>query len=161
MEGGDYMVHKKEYKTDMSQALLYGIVGALIGGGVVLLIASNAVTTGNTSMMRMMGMGRHIQSMDEHHGEDHMKEVEETEHLRSMDGMMESMRSSLNGLTGDDFDKAFLTGMIVHHQGAIDMAKEATKSAKHEEIKNLANDIINAQTIEIGQMKLWQKEWGY
>lgn len=155
------MAHKKEIRTNKTEPLLYGVIGVLVGAGAILLLASNAVNTGNTNMMRMMGMAGHLSSMDEHHVEDHMQEAEETEHLRSMSGMMESMRSSLNGLTGDEFDKAFLSEMIVHHQGAIDMANAAKQNAKHEEIKNLANDIINAQTSEISQMKLWQKDWGY
>jgi uncharacterized protein (DUF305 family) len=64
-------------------------------------------------------------------------------------------------LTGDDFDKAFLSEMIVHHQGAIDMATLAKQNAKHDEIKKLADDIVVAQTKEIGEMKQWQQQWGY
>ncbi len=74
---------------------------------------------------------------------------------------MEDMMNGLDGKTGDDFDKAFISEMIQHHQGAIDMAKEAQKNAKHEEVKSLANDIVTAQEKEISQMKDWQKQWGY
>ena len=48
-----------------------------------------------------------------------------------------------------------------HHQGAIDMAKPAATNALHQEVKDLAKEIIAAQTKEITQMQLWQKEWGY
>ena len=74
---------------------------------------------------------------------------------------MADMVNSLKGKIGDDFDKAFILGMIEHHQGAIDMANEAKKSAKHEEIKQMADEIISAQSKEIDMMRQWQKEWGY
>jgi uncharacterized protein (DUF305 family) len=69
------------------------------------------------------------------------------------------MCNGLNNKTGDVFDKAFLSEMIAHHQGAIDMANAALKNAKHQEIKDLANAIISAQTKEINQMKEWQVTW--
>ncbi len=37
--------------------LLYGIIGILIGGVIVWFLATQAVNTSNSSMMRMMGMG--------------------------------------------------------------------------------------------------------
>lgn len=64
-------------------------------------------------------------------------------------------------LSGDDFDKAFIAEMIVHHQGAIDMARLIPERAKHDELKELGEDILSAQTSEIEQMRSWQKEWGY
>jgi uncharacterized protein (DUF305 family) len=74
---------------------------------------------------------------------------------------MDDMMSELKGKTGDDFDKAFIEMMIPHHQGAIDMARAAQQSAKHQEIKNMADDIISAQQSEIDMMRGWQKSWGY
>lgn len=76
-----------------------------------------------------------------------------------MSDMMGSMMSGLNGRTGDDFDRAFLAEMIVHHKGAVEMAKAALADAKHAEIKAMAQAIISAQTAEIAQMKDWQKSW--
>ena len=64
-------------------------------------------------------------------------------------------------LTGEDYDKMFLANMIAHHQGAVDMANLALTSAKHQEIKDMANNIISAQTKEIGDMQSWQTAWGY
>jgi len=76
-----------------------------------------------------------------------------------MSSMMMDMNAALRGKTGDDFDQAFLSEMIVHHQGAIDMAELALTGAKHQEIKDLAKEIVNAQTKEIAEMKTWQKSW--
>ncbi len=74
---------------------------------------------------------------------------------------MEQMMEGLKGKTGDDFDKAFISEMIEHHQGAINMAQEAKVNAKHDEIKKMADDIISTQTTEINMMKQWQMDWGY
>lgn len=77
----------------------------------------------------------------------------------SMADMMTSMNAELKGKTGDAFDQAFLAEMIVHHQGAVEMAQLALTNAKHQEIKDLANGIISAQNKEIGEMRAWQKSW--
>lgn len=76
-----------------------------------------------------------------------------------MDSAMDGMMSALEGKKGDEFDKAFLSEMIVHHQGAVKMAEAARTSAKHSEIKQMAQDIITAQTGEIKQMQTWQTSW--
>lgn len=77
----------------------------------------------------------------------------------SMADMMTSMNAELSGKTGDLFDQAFLAEMIVHHQGAVEMAELALTNAKHQEIKDLATGIISAQNKEIADMKLWQTDW--
>jgi len=76
-----------------------------------------------------------------------------------MQAEMDSMMAGLAGKTGDDFDKAFLAEMIMHHKGAVDMAEAALQNAKHDEIKQMADAIISAQTNEINQMKSWQEAW--
>ena len=77
------------------------------------------------------------------------------------DMSMGQMTDDLKNKTGDDFDKAFISSMIEHHQGAIDMAKFAEKNAKHDEIKSMSNDIVTAQSAEIDMRKKWQSDWGY
>ena len=57
------------------------------------------------------------------------------------------------------FDQRFIEAMISHHQGAIDMAQMAQHMAEHEEIKTLADAIIEAQQAEIQQMQSWLQEW--
>ncbi len=47
----------------------------------------------------------------------------------------------------------FLTMMIEHHEGAIDMAKTEKTEGIYGPAKTLADDIITAQTAEIAQMK--------
>ena len=74
---------------------------------------------------------------------------------------MNDMNKELEGLSGDDYDKAFIEMMIAHHEGAVDMAELIPSRAKHDEIKSLGEAIITAQTKEIADMKQWQKDWGY
>lgn len=72
-----------------------------------------------------------------------------------------NMTTTLDGKSGDEFDEAFIAKMIVHHQGAIDMAKLAEGNAKHDDVKSLANEIVAAQSKEISQLRDWQAQWGY
>lgn len=74
---------------------------------------------------------------------------------------MASMTDKLKGLSGDAFDKAFLSSMIEHHQSAINMAYSGQTNAQHQEVKTLTKAIVDAQSKEIVQMKQWQKDWGY
>ncbi len=74
---------------------------------------------------------------------------------------MAGMTDKLKGLSGDAFDKAFLSSMIEHHQSAINMAYPGQTNAQHEEVKTLTKAIVAAQSKEIAQMKQWQKDWGY
>lgn len=96
-----------------------------------------------------MKEGRHMMADGKMMNDDHM----------SMSDMMMDMNAALRGKTGDEFDQAFLSEMIVHHEGAVEMAKLALTSAKHQEIKDLANAIISAQNTEIASMKGWLKTW--
>ena len=79
--------------------------------------------------------------------------------MSNMEHMMDDMNAGLVGKTGDDFDKAFIDEMIVHHQGAIDMAEMVITTSMRPELVKLANDIIVAQTNEIEMMSKWRAEW--
>lgn len=76
-----------------------------------------------------------------------------------MEHSMEAMMSGLEGKTGDVFDKAFLEEMIVHHEGAVEMAEALLKNTERPELQKLGKDIISAQTGEIEMMKGWLQEW--
>lgn len=51
-----------------------------------------------------------------------------------------------------DPDLAFNCGMLVHHQGAIDMARIELKYGKDDQSRKMAEMIIEAQTKEITEM---------
>jgi Domain of unknown function (DUF305) len=132
-----------------SRLKMWGIVLAVVGTVACLLtIGARGTLWGGMSMSGTSEMKmEHMQKMDM--GDD------------AMSMSMNDMSAILKGKTGDAFDKAFVEGMIPHHQGAIDMAREALKNAKHDEIKRMARDIISAQQREIDQMNQWLKDWGY
>lgn len=65
----------------------------------------------------------------------------------------------MDTLSGDDFDRTFLDMMILHHQGAIAMAKEAFDKVEHAELKALSQQIIDVQQREIDRMTQWKSMW--
>lgn len=65
----------------------------------------------------------------------------------------------LEQLSGDAFDKAFLTEMTMHHAMAVMMARPVVANASHPELQGLATNIINDQTREIAQMRGWARDW--
>lgn len=56
-----------------------------------------------------------------------------------------------------DPDEAFVRGMIPHHQGAVEMARIALRTARDEKIKTWAANIIRDQEREIAEMEAWLK----
>ena len=141
----------------MKTEYLYAVIGLLGGVLLAILFTTNVVNNNNTQMMRMMGMHTQNTQDAKTEGMSQMHEQMMGDDEMSMSGMV----NALEGKTGDGFDKAFIEQMIPHHQGAIEIAKLAQQYAKHDEIKNLADDIIAAQTKEINMMKQWQSSWGY
>lgn len=117
--------------TMVPKALLGGVVGFILGG----LVVSTAATW--------------LEEQPETR-----PEITTTDHNRSIN-------NRLGGLSADSFDKAFLEEMIIHHEGAIEMARLAQTNAKHDEIKQLGRSIMSAQSQEIDMMQTWQGDWGY
>lgn len=64
--------------------------------------------------------------------------------------MMRDMHSS--GFSGDP-DRDFLAMMIPHHEGAIDMARLVLIHGRDPLVRQLAEDIIASQTVEISGMR--------
>ncbi|WP_442028634.1 DUF305 domain-containing protein [Pseudoduganella sp. RAF53_2] len=60
-------------------------------------------------------------------------------------------KAPMNGQSEHDF----MTMMIPHHQGAVDMAKAVLLYSQDPEVRNLALGIIAEQQIEIQQMQAW------
>lgn len=71
-------------------------------------------------------------------------------------GMMGGQTSDIEALNiAPDFDKAFLEEMIPHHQMAVMMAQMLLSGSNRTEMKQLAQDIIDAQNAEIELMRSW------
>jgi len=60
----------------------------------------------------------------------------------------------------NDADTEFAQMMILHHQGAIEMAAMAEGRAQSEEVQQLSSDIQFAQQPEIDLMTSWLEAWG-
>ncbi len=65
----------------------------------------------------------------------------------------ETMMKNMSGPYTGDTDRDFVSHMIPHHQGAIDMAEVELKRGKDPEMKRLAANIVKAQKEEIAYMK--------
>ena len=83
-----------------------------------------------------------------------------------MTGMLShAQMAALAAVTGAEFERLWLQGMIYHHQGALDMAREQQEHqfASHREpfgIDAMVDDMLNSQRAEITRMKTWLVEWG-
>jgi hypothetical protein len=122
------------------ESIMFGVVGLLIGVIIAGGTAGYSVNHSNSGMMRIIGVNdSRINSFD----------MSTNETLDDNSTSMTGTVNTLRGKTGDDFDKAFISGMI------------SQQNAKHDEVKTLAGNIITAQTAEINQMKEWQLKWGY
>lgn len=61
------------------------------------------------------------------------------------------MMPKLVGLSPEALDIAYMTGMVAHHQGAIDMARDLQKFTQRTELQTLAKNIIDSQQQEINE----------
>ena len=132
------------------------IIGALLLGGIggYAIADSNSfdmeeIRMANTTHMMPDGsmMGSGVGKMNEDMGD------------MSMAEMMTVMNNDLGTKSGEEFEIAFLEGMIDHHVGAVDMAELVLKNTERPELVRLANEIIVAQEGEIELMREWRQAW--
>ncbi|MDR7154100.1 uncharacterized protein (DUF305 family) [Sphingobium xenophagum] len=74
--------------------------------------------------------------------------------LAENDEAMERMMAAMHVAPTGNIDKDFVTMMIPHHQGAIDMARALLRSSRNEPLRRLAQEIIVTQEDEIRAMRL-------
>jgi uncharacterized protein (DUF305 family) len=73
---------------------------------------------------------------------------------------IEAMRMDMDlGVADENYDRRFLETMILHHQTAVEMAEDVLEKSERSEIKELANNIITSQQMEIDQMNGWLNDW--
>ena len=73
-------------------------------------------------------------------------------------GMNHSTSMEL-GPADAEFELRFIDAMTPHHQGAVEMAKEAQQKSKRPEIQKLTANIIKSQNKEITELKQWRQAW--
>jgi uncharacterized protein (DUF305 family) len=87
-----------------------------------------------------------MQSWIDGKSESHMHDME-------MGGMLTAEElETLASLKGAAFDQMFLTAMIAHHEGALDMV-DMISGSTNSEVKTLAANIVTSQSAEIEAMK--------
>ena len=83
-----------------------------------------------------------------------------------MTGMLsKAQMAALAASSGKQFEKLWLEGMIYHHQGALDMAREMQErqfetGRQTYGIDLLVEDITEVQRAEINKRKTWLVKWG-
>jgi uncharacterized protein (DUF305 family) len=78
-------------------------------------------------------------------------------HHMTMSGMLtDAQLAQLEAARGVDFDRAYLHLMIQHHLGALKMVDDlfqAPLAGQEVDVNVFANDVVTAQTVEIGIMQ--------
>ena len=73
--------------------------------------------------------------------------------MDGMAGMSEEDMQALEDANGPEAGDLFLEQMIVHHEGAIEMADDVLADGEHPGVLELAENIIASQTAEIELMR--------
>ncbi len=74
--------------------------------------------------------------------------------MGGMNGMMTPQQmTELENASGAEFDRLFLQMMIVHHEGAVEMARAEQVDGKNPQAIELAKQIESTQTEEIARMQ--------
>ncbi len=74
------------------------------------------------------------------------------------DGRYRAMMPDLSRLEDNQVIPAYLHGMIMHHMGAVEMARTVLPLTERDVIRNFARDIIRVQNEEITRMLEWLAE---
>jgi uncharacterized protein (DUF305 family) len=137
------------------ETMLVGIVALLIGG-----IGGYAITEVDSDHRSSNYTGRSVEKTGMHMMPDGSMmgnsetEVSDTGMMGGMNGMDHMMSMMVEN------EREFISGMIPHHQEAVDTAKEViARGGTTPEIKKLAENIVVAQEKEIAAMKEWYKNW--
>ena len=138
--------------TDAVQTLCRGVIDAqtpeieLMRGWLLEWYGIDYTPVPMSQLMEWMGLGAASGMMDMGNG-DHTSNP-----LTDMPLMM-GMMSGFDRLEGADYDAAWLEAMIDHHDDALHMSERVLRYAEHEDLRALAQQIIDDQTAEIELME--------
>ena len=131
--------------------ILVAIIVLLVGGIIGYALVNNNQTENQTSSYNEESADRVPAGM--HRMPDGTMMHNDGTSIGMMDGMDHSMMMVSS-------EREFITGMIPHHQEAVDTAKEViARGGTTPEIRELVENIIVAQEIEIADMKQWHQDW--
>jgi len=98
-----------------------------------------------SQLMDLMGLGTDA-GMDMGHGN-------HTTNLATDMPLMMGMMAGFDRVSGLDYDITWLEAMIDHHDDALHMSQRILRYAEHEDLRALAQQIIDDQTAEIESME--------
>lgn len=108
--------------------------------------------TGNG--MNMKGEMNGMRGM--HQMEDNMMMGDDKMDKMNMQDTMSSMTGKMQNKSGKELEQIFLREMIMHHDGAVEMAKKLIEDKTVDiELVKFSNQIISAQSSEIKMMNTW------
>ncbi len=73
--------------------------------------------------------------------------------------MTDASMQTLQKTTGKTFDVYWMSQMIEHHNGAVEMAKSILENGKKDFVQKAAKSIVSAQSTEIKTLNNWLKNW--
>ncbi|GAB2637002.1 hypothetical protein GCM10027270_27380 [Nocardioides ginkgobilobae] len=101
----------------------------------------------------MNGMGSGDMSDMDHGDMDH-GDMDDMGEMDGMTGMMSAEdMADLEAAEGSAFEQMWLSMMIEHHEGAVEMAEVEVAEGEYDEAVALAEEIIEAQEAEIAEME--------
>ncbi len=80
--------------------------------------------------------------------------VQETNFLAESQTAMAQMMNAMNVQPSGDVDHDFVSMMVPHHQGAIEMALAELRYGRSEQLRRIAQEIIVEQGQEVSTMRL-------
>ena len=153
-----------EFMTGMvphhAQAITMAGWCATHGARADLLPLCNRIVIAQKSEIRMMRewLGDRGQVVPDSMATRHVMRMEGAVHEMMMPGMLtDEEMFALEQARGTQFDYLFLTGMIRHHQGAIQMVQELWAqpgSATEDTVWRFSNDVVADQSAEIQRMQI-------
>ena len=112
-------------------------------------LAQNIIKTQKDELTQMKGM------VSEYEKNGPKDDANEDAYLEKYSEMFsdDSMSQHINPDGAEHLDQAFAEGMMMHHQMAVDMAKDILDYTDQKEVRELAQTIIELQEKEISQME--------
>jgi uncharacterized protein (DUF305 family) len=123
-------------------------------------VLSERIAIAQTDEIRMMRrwLAERGQAVPDSMATRHVMKMSGTTHEMLMPGMLtDAQMAALDKARGVEFDRLFLTGMIAHHRGAIEMVRTLLShgDAGHDDtVFRFAADVESDQTTEIHKMLL-------
>ena len=72
---------------------------------------------------------------------------------------MKAAMDELAQKSGQDFEIAYINGIVQHHMDALEMAQADQNDAPHQEVRDAAKGMIDEQQKEIDNLTKWMSDW--